>query len=75
MANPNPIPTTTPSSVPARLLYRVRLKDKHDIREVIVAARDLDTANRVGEAYCSREKYRFIRVENMVVADEEILKG
>ena len=67
----NPLPPfpTTP-----KLLFRVRLKDRHETREVIVSARDLPTATEVGNAYCLREKYKFIRAEPMVVADENILR-
>lgn len=64
---PNPLP------VAEKFLYRIRLKDKHDVREVVVSAKTLDQASKVGQAYCDREKYRFIRAEPMVVAGEEIL--
>jgi len=69
--------TTAPIVDPAKpakaLLYRVRLKDGHDVREVVVSASSLEQASDVGMAYCTREKYRFIRVEPMVVADPSIL--
>lgn len=54
--------------------FRLRLKDKHDVRDVIIQARDLDWATKVGNLYCDKEKYRFIRVEPMVVADETLLQ-
>ena len=63
-----PIPQHT--QVPAKLLYRVRLKDKHHIREVIVSARDLDRAMKVGQKYCEENHYLFLKVEDMVVASE-----
>lgn len=54
-------------------IFRLRLKDKHDVREVFISARDFSRASTVGENYCAKNGYRFIRVESMVVAGEEML--
>lgn len=60
-------------AAPAALMFRLRLKDRHDIREVIITARDHGWATKVGNAYCEKNKFKFIRVEDMVVAGEDIL--
>ena len=70
MSNTQP---STAKTAPPALMFRLRLKDRHDIREVVITARDIDRATRVGNTYCEQNKFKFIRVENMVVAGEEIL--
>ncbi len=71
MATPAPEPPTKrPMSQ-----FRLRYKDRHLLNDVVIEARNLEFADRVGHAYCDQreKKFTFIKVEPVVVATEEIL--
>lgn len=68
---PAPTPTpvkSSPGPSTSKELFRLRLKDRHEVREVIVEAQNVLSAAVVGQGYCEEHNYKYIRVEPMVVA-------
>lgn len=72
--------TTTPPAVAkpkpldgAHPQFRLRFKDKFSARDVTITARNIEYAERVGAKFCEVHKYKYLKVEPVVVAGEEIL--
>lgn len=57
------------------MLFTLRFRKPYGVATSLIEAKDFATAEHVGKVYCEREPgYRYISVEQAVVADESILK-
>jgi hypothetical protein len=69
----------TARGAPSLAIWKLKIRDRFSMREVMIAAHDLDTAVRVGQRWCEKNStanapIRFLSVVPLVEADESILE-